>query len=110
MINKEPLVEGFIYHGPGACPKCFTPLVVIDTEHNVIDLDAEGNAMDIRSYVECRAACPNCNERMQMMRLNGIYAPYSKNAYNMRMEEIKAEIDCRSKGNYSIKENPFTDN
>ena len=106
--TKESLIEGFIYHGPGACPVCFTPLVVIDTEHNVIDLDSEGQAVDIRSYIECRAACPNCGNKIPM-RLNGIYAPYSKNAYNLKMEEIKSEIDHRNAGRYSITENPLVE-
>jgi hypothetical protein len=105
--NSDLITDAFIYHGPGACPKCLTPLVAVDTEHNVIDLDSEGNPTEVYSYEECRAACPNCNERYKMMPFNGKYLPYSENAFNLRKAELQAEIDRRNTNRYSNKNNPF---
>ena len=109
-MAKEPLIDPVEYHGPGACPICFTPLVLADRETNIMDLDKHGYVVNISdSIVKCSAICPKCGHTQEMMRSNGIYRPYSKVVQIFDELDLMDKIDRRkNEGKYDIKENPLS--
>jgi hypothetical protein len=108
MSNNDLVTDAFMYHGPGACRNCFTPLILVDSEQTVMDLDPEGNVVDIvESHYICRAMCPKCNEKYEMMRFLGKYYPYSETAFKFKAEAHREEVDRRNKNMRIVKDNPF---
>lgn len=108
-MHNTDLIHPIEYHGPGACCMCFTPLVLVDREINVMDLDKHGNVVNIEeTLVTCQAMCPKCGHTMKMMRSNGIYRPYSEVVRTIEDLELSTIIDQRmNSGKYSIDGNPL---
>lgn len=108
--NKDLLIEPFIYHGPGCCPICSTELLVAERETIIMRLDKSGNAVSVEGAdVICRGLCPNCGHKLDMMRSNGIYKPYSYAAALFDEVDRRYEIDRRNKeGSYRIEGNPLS--
>ena len=108
-MHNTDLIAPMEYHGPGTCPMCFTTLVLVDREINVMDLDKHGNVVNIEeTLVTCQAMCPKCGHSMKMMRSGGIYRPYSEVMKTIEDLETSEIIDRRmNSGRYSIEGNPL---
>lgn len=82
-----------LYHGPGSCPKCFRPLLLIDKEINAMELDKSGVVVNFRDTLnECIGLCEYCGHTQPMMRSQGIYKPYSEIVKTIDMLEYKEYI------------------
>ena len=46
----EVQIEPMLFHGPGACPNCLTPLILAEKELTVMDLDKNGNVIIEPNY------------------------------------------------------------
>lgn len=113
MIIPEEVSEGFIYYGPGTCVDCAGPIYVVDTESMVFSLDSEGNPISDYSVFKCRGVCANCGKKINMMRWDEKYVPYSNSSYilkelervdiiNDRINDMKAN---NIKNPFNLKEN-----
>lgn len=111
MSNKEILIEPLTYCGPGGCPICSTPLIVAERETIILDLDTSGNVLDINSAgVICKGLCPRCGHKLDMMRSNGIYRPYSYARSLFDDVDRMHELEQRKlkDGSYHIEGNPLS--
>lgn len=108
-MAKEIVTEGMIYHGPGGCPKCGTLLTVIDSEMTIMDLNQEGHPISEQTVVKVRACCPNCMHKLDMMRWEGRYIPYSESVEIIKRGEALYKIEQRSSmlDNKAKGENPL---
>lgn len=107
-MSKELETEAFIYHGPGGCPKCGGQLIVADSEITLMELNQDGIPISEETNVKCRAVCRDCGHRMNMVRWNGGYIPYSTTSLLMKIMEQKELNKQRiSSLNKNAKSNPF---
>lgn len=107
--NKEVLISPIEYHGPGACPECFTPMILADMEINMLELDKHGQAVNITdTMIKCQAICYRCGRVFPMMRSRGIYRPYSEAVQTLDRLDIEYETNRRNEGRYNITCNPLT--
>lgn len=108
----ETLVDPLIYIGPGGCPECGTNLIVADTEISVMQLNNEGIPISEETSNRIRAVCPNCGNKVNMVRWKGGYIPYSYTSYFVKLMEAKYEAEDRVKALNSKKnreeENPLS--
>ena len=95
--NKEILSEGLIYYGPGTCPKCFSPLVVLDIETNAYELTIDGYPKNIKTKNKCVGICTKCDNHIDMMMYKGKYVPYSESLYIYSTFEQSYEAEKRLK-------------
>lgn len=96
MVN-EITTEAMIYHGPGGCPKCGNLLTVIDSEMTIMDLNQEGHPISEETIFKAKACCPSCGHKLEMMRWNGQYIPYSENVRRMKLGEALHNIQERNR-------------
>ena len=78
--NQEIKLEPIEFYGPGGCPFCSATLYVADSELTLMELNRDGIPISESTTITCKAVCPNCGEKIQMMRHNGGYVPYSQDA------------------------------
>ena len=105
----EVQIEPMLFHGPGVCPNCLTPLILAEKELTVMDLDKNGNVINIvNTDIVCKAMCPNCGKKYDMMRSNGSYKPYSRIAEIFDKLDLDEEIKKRNNGRYHISDNPLS--
>lgn len=109
MANNEITIEPMIFHGPGGCPLCSGPLVVVDSELTMMELNSDGIPTSEETLIRCEAACLHCNNRVNMIRWKGGYIPYSDSSLIIKKEQLKYELEQRVKecNSSSNKENPF---
>ena len=96
-MSEEIITEGLIYHGPGCCMKCGSPLVVIDHEMTVMELNQDGCPISEDTVSRIKAACTYCGNKQDMMRWKGTYIPYSPSSRIIRLGEARYEIEDRVK-------------
>lgn len=95
-MEKELMIEGFIYHGPGNCPECGRPLVVVDSELTVLELNTEGIPIDSgTTFIRAKAKCVNCHNTIPMMRWKGGYVPYTESSRTLKLMELRDEARHR---------------
>lgn len=78
MGKKEIEINPFIYHGPGCCHKCSSPLTVVDSEVTVMDLTNDGDPISEDTEIKCIGVCKNCGYQVKMIRWQGGYIPYTR--------------------------------
>lgn len=110
-MSKEILIEPLTYHGPGCCPICLTALIVAERDTTIMELDKSGNVISIEGAVHtiCKGMCPKCGYKLDMMRSNGIYRPYSEAVALFDKIDFEYELSLRQKdGIYHIDGNPLS--
>lgn len=105
-MDNEILIDGLIYHGPGGCPKCGGPLVVVDSELTFMELNTDGIPISEETSIRCNAACLHCKERQEMVRWQGGYIPFSRTSLLLKELQFKDEIKDRME-KIKEKNNPF---
>lgn len=109
-MKENAMVDGMIFHGPGGCPKCGTPLWVADSEITLLELNSNGVPISEETTTRVKGVCPNCGEKVPMMRWGGNYRPAYDGSF---LTFLKCEIEADSrdrikKQNMEAKEkNPF---
>lgn len=108
-MEKELYINPIIEIGAGCCPSCLTPLKVIDTDVNFIDITQDGTPIKIENkFHEAIGYCESCGKSIEMYRYKGNYYPYSRGAYILDMLELRDEAKERVKTtNISTDNNPF---
>lgn len=105
--NEEIKLEPIEFYGPGGCPFCSTTLYVADSELTLMEVNRDGVPISESTTINCKAVCPNCGKKFQMMRRNGAYVPYSKDAEIWNEIQFKEQAAARlNKLNSSLK-NPL---
>lgn len=107
---KEPLIDPMIYVGLGGCIKCGTPIVVADREIIVVELNNNGEVINLEEQsVIAKGLCPNCGNRQDMMRdpYNGIYRPYSKAGFLFAEFDLKEQAANRPRSINVKEDNPL---
>ena len=107
---KDPLIDPIIYVGPGGCIKCGTPLVVADKEIIVVNINNDGEVVELKEQATvAKALCPYCGNHQDMMRdpYNGIYRPYSKTAFMFSEMDMKERSKNRIRSINETDKNPL---
>ena len=97
MGNDELKIEGLIYHGPGNCPICSSPLFVVDSELTLMELNSDGYPISEDTTIRCEAVCSNCGHKQKMMRWNGTYIPYTRSS--LIIKKMEFEDMCKDRLN-----------
>lgn len=105
--NQEIKLEPIDFYGPGGCPLCSATLYVADSELTLMELNRDGIPISESTTISCKAVCPNCRNRIEMMRYNGAYVPYSKEAEIWGKIQRNELVKARLKELNSKKENPL---
>ena len=106
---KEIGIDGLIYHGPGCCMKCGSPLVVVDHEMTIMELNQDGDPISEETTFRVKAACTYCGNKHDMMRWMGGYIPYSPSSRILKIAEAQDIIKQRAEllNEESKGKNPF---
>lgn len=96
--NQEIKLEPIEFYGPGGCPFCSATLYVADSELTLMEVNRDGIPISESTTITCKAVCPNCGEKIEMIRHNGGYIPYSQDA------EIWSEIQRKERAAARLKE------
>ena len=108
--NQEIKLEPIEFYGPGGCPFCSATLYVADSELTLMEVNRDGIPISESTTITCKAVCPNCGEKIQMMRHNGGYVPYSQDAEIWKDIQRKEKAEARLKQlNPSNEKNPLVD-
>ena len=95
--NEEIKLEPIEFYGPGGCPFCFTTLYVADSELTLMEVNRDGIPISENTTITCKAICPNCGKKIEMMRHNGSYIPFNRDV------EIWNEIQRKERAETRLK-------
>lgn len=107
MESKEIENPGIIFSGPGVCPKCGTPLYVVDSEMTLMELAIDGSPISEETNINCKGVCPVCDTKYPMMRWGGKYIPYCRTTFILRKMELIDRINERKAKLSKSDKNPF---
>lgn len=105
--NEEIKLEPIEFYGPGGCPFCSATLYVADSELTLMEVNRDGIPISESTTITCKAVCPNCGEKIQMMRHKGGYIPYSQDAEIWKDIQRKEQAEERLKMLKSGAKNPL---
>ena len=95
MENEELLYEPMEFFDPGTCPDCGGPIVVIDSDISVLKLRPNGVPYSVETLNRVKAACIKCGNKLNMMRWNGAYIPYSESSRILKIMEFNDKLKDR---------------
>lgn len=105
--NEEIKLEAIEFYGPGGCPHCSATLYVADSELTLMEVNRDGIPISESTTITCKAVCPNCGEKFEMMRHNGGYIPYSRDSEIWNEIQHKERAQARLKELISETKNPL---
>lgn len=105
--NQEIKLEPIEFYGPGGCPFCSATLYVADSELTLMEVNRDGIPISESTTITCKAVCPNCGEKIEMIRHNGGYIPYSQDAEIWLEIQRKERVAARLKELHDSTKNPL---
>lgn len=95
MNNEIHLITPIEFIGYGLCIDCGHPIYVMDSEMTFMQVNDDGIPITEETKLNVKGVCSHCGKVIPMMRWDGGYVPYSREAYIIRNTEKKIQIQER---------------